>query len=135
MGVSTCLCECVGDILGVAFLLTRFVCFVSGRALVTIHDGFAILNVYVPNDGQGSKRLPFKVGVRACARACMRACVALFLSLTNTHTHTRTHAHARTLANANQLPCVLADAVPASSSRLYDCVATRGPQSISDGRP
>ncbi|EGD79201.1 hypothetical protein PTSG_12954 [Salpingoeca rosetta] len=44
----------------------------EGRAIVTVHDGFAILNVYVPNDGAGSRRLPFKMRFLRAMEDCMQ---------------------------------------------------------------
>ena len=34
----------------------------EGRCMLTVHNGWALFNVYVPNSGAGSKRLPYKVG-------------------------------------------------------------------------
>jgi hypothetical protein len=54
----------------------------EGRAIVTVHDTLAIVNVYVPNDGAGSKRLPFKVHTRWMMTSVCFDLLRLNMSLT-----------------------------------------------------
>jgi exonuclease III len=43
----------------------------EGRCVLTFHGAFAVFNVYIPNSGESSVRLPFKMRFLAALRARM----------------------------------------------------------------